>query len=301
MDPSLAREPRRRTMRLADGAMSMLDFGDPGRPVDVVFVHANGFNGRTYRSVLQPLAAGLRLLAPDLRGHGESTLAADPAALRSWDVHARDLATLLAGLEGPPPVLAGHSMGATSGLLAAARAPGRVRSLVLFEPVILSRLRTVGARLPGARGRILAHMPLAKGALARRRSFPGRAEALAAYRGRGAFRTWPEASLADYVAGAFRDAADGVELACAPEWEAANYAAQAHDSRAALGRAGAPVRILKGERGSTCAIVHGGPGLDLEAVAGAGHFLPLERPDLVREALLDAVDRAGPRTRDRQG
>ncbi len=291
MDASAAREPRRRTVRLADGDMSLLDFGDPARPVDVVFVHANGFNAMTYRTVLQPLAAGLRVLAPDLRGHGESTLPADPASLWSWRPYARDLLVLLAGLEGPPPVLAGHSMGATSALLAEATSPGRARSLVLFEPVILSRLRIAGAHLPGARARVLRRLPLATAAKARRRAFSDRAAALAAYRGRGAFKTWPEASLADYVAGGVREAAEGLELACAPEWEAAGYAAQAHDPRAALRRVRLPVRILMGDRGSTCSLRRGRPGVELETVAGAGHFLPLERPDLVREALAAAAAR----------
>ena len=291
MDASVAREPRRRTVRLADGDMSLLDFGDPSRPVDVVFVHANGFNAQTYRSVLQPLAAGLRIWAPDLRGHGESRLPADPARLASWDVYAADLAVLLAGVDGGPPVLSGHSMGATSALLAADRSPARVRSLLLFEPVILNRRRSWGSRLPGAKAQLLRHMPLAKGALGRRRGFPDRAAALAAYRGRGAFRGWPEASLADYVAGGFREAAEGgVELACAPEWEAANYAAQRADVRGALRRVRMPVRILKGEHGSTCAVRRSHPGLDVETVEGAGHFLPLERPDLVRDFLLNATE-----------
>lgn len=292
MDASVARKPRRRTVRLADGEMSLLDFGDPARPVDVVWVHANGFHAETYRTVLQPLSAGLRILAPDLRGHGASTLPTDAASLRDWTPYARDLRVLLDGLEGPPPVVAGHSMGATSGLLAVASQPGRARALALFEPVILSRLHTLGVRLPGARARMYRHFPLVRGALGRRRRFPDRAEALAAYRGRGAFRTWPEASLADYVAGGFRDAGEEVELACTPEWEAANFAAQGHDARAALravARAGVPVRILKGGHGSTCAVSRPRRGVAVEIVEGAGHFLPLERPDLVREALLEAA------------
>lgn len=289
MDVAVAREPRRRIVRLADGDMSVLEFGDPARPVDLVWVHANGFNAQTYRSLLQPLGAGLRVWAPDLRGHGASLLPADPDRLRSWRPYARDLSVLLQGLEGRPPVLAGHSMGATSGLLAAAGAPGRARALVLFEPVILSRLRTLGVRLPGTKRRLLERMPLARGALMRRRAFADRSEALGVYRGRGAFRTWPEAALADYVAGGFRDTPAGVELACAPEWEAANFAAQAHDARAALRRVDAPVRILKGDHGSTCSLSRGGGRVTVETVTGAGHFLPVERPELVREALLDAA------------
>ena len=45
------------------------------------------------------------------------------------------------------------------------------------------------------------------------------------YRGRGAFATWPEASLIDYVQDGFRERPDGsVELSCAPDWEASNFA-----------------------------------------------------------------------------
>jgi len=71
-------EPRERTIPLPmrGGAMAALDLGPPDRPVDIVFSHANGFNGRTYRTILQPLAADLRILALDLRGHGASTLPA---------------------------------------------------------------------------------------------------------------------------------------------------------------------------------------------------------------------------------
>ena len=51
----------------------------------------------------------------------------------------------------------------------------------------------------------------------------------------GAFKTWPETMLADYVAGGFVEQPEGkVELACAPVWEASNYAAQAHDQAPTL-------------------------------------------------------------------
>ena len=83
------------------------------------------------------------------------------------------------------------------------------------------------------------------------------------------------------------------ELACAPAWEASNYAAQAHDPWKALDRSPCPVRILKAERGSTCRVGEGkaltrrNPRVRLETVAGASHFLPMERPDLTREAIFE--------------
>ncbi|MGL1446855.1 alpha/beta fold hydrolase, partial [Vibrio parahaemolyticus] len=84
----------------------------------VVFLHATGFNAHTYRSILAPLSPTLRILAVDQRGHGASRLPADPTRLFSWKIYRDDVLALLSTLDGPPPVLAGHSMGATVALLA---------------------------------------------------------------------------------------------------------------------------------------------------------------------------------------
>ena len=285
--------PRRTFVRLPDGEMSMLDFGDPARPVDVVFAHANGFNARTYSSILAPLAADLRILVVDLRGHGDSSLPADPGRHRGWGVYADDLGVLLAGIEARrPPVLAGHSMGATAMLLAAARSPGRARRLVVFEPVILPPIAVLYGKLPWAAKLLRRRFPLARRADARRAAFDSRDAALAAYAGRGAFKSWPAQTLADYVEGGFRERdGGGVELACAPAWEAANFAAQGHDPYRALARANVPITILKAEHGSTC---RADPALlkryaKVKTVPGSSHFLPMERPDVVRQFLLDAV------------
>ena len=291
--PTPPPEPRRLGVRLSDGEMSVLEFGDAGRPVDVVFAHANGFHALAYRTVLAPLGETLRVWAVDLRGHGRSTLLADPRTHRSWDVYGRDLAVLLQGLEQKRrPVLSGHSMGGTAMVLAAARAPGRARRLVLFDPVFLPRALLLYARLPWSRASA-ARNPLVRQAAGRRAEFAGRAEALEAYRGRGAFKTWPEASLRDYVEGGFRDRTDGcVELACAPAWEAANFAAHRADPYRALARLEVPTTILKAEHGSTC---HADPAwlkrrAQVKTVPGSTHFLPLERPDVVRRFLQDAAE-----------
>ena len=69
MDAIRLSPPRRLTLpvvnRWGAGEMSVLDFGDPERPVDLVFVHANGFNAMTYRTLLAPLSGTLRIWAPD--------------------------------------------------------------------------------------------------------------------------------------------------------------------------------------------------------------------------------------------
>ncbi|THD70926.1 alpha/beta hydrolase [Phenylobacterium sp.] len=280
-------EPRQRMMPLPGrgGAMAVLEFGPTDRPVDIVFSHANGFNGRTYRTVLAPLASDLRILALDLRGHGASTLPTTIEGRQGWLEFRDDLLALLAAACEAPVVLAGHSMGGTSSLLAAAAEPGRARALALFDPVIFPA---------EAQGAGTAESPLVAGALRRRATFPSRQAALEAYRGRGAFRTWSEDQLADYVEAGFRDTPDGeVTLTCTPEWEASNFRTHNYDPWAAFAESRCPFRVLRAEEGSTFRLE--GREAQLAALAGRGaietvpgttHFLPLERPDLVRATLL---------------
>eukprot|EP01036_Dinobryon_divergens_P000470 gene470-594_t len=216
-------EPRTRfaTLPTRGGEMAVLDFGPVDRPADIVFSHANGFNARTYRSILAPLADTLRILAIDLRGHGDSRLAADPAGRTDWSDFRDDLLALLPLEASRPVVLAGHSMGGTSSLLAAASDAEQVRSLVLFDPVFSDAARA--AQVGGTN-------PLAEGADRRRATFPDKAAALAAYTGRGGFRTWAPEQVADYVEGGFRATDDGqVTLMCAPAWEASNFRTHGSD------------------------------------------------------------------------
>ena len=71
MDALLASEPQARRFPLPGrgGEMAGLAFGPADRPLDLLFVHANGFNARTYRTILGPLAEQFHILAVDLRGH----------------------------------------------------------------------------------------------------------------------------------------------------------------------------------------------------------------------------------------
>jgi pimeloyl-ACP methyl ester carboxylesterase len=295
-----APEPRRRRLPIpGDGApaeLAALEFGDPARPVDVVFMHANGFNAMTYRRLLAPLATELHVLAIDAQGHGRSAQRIPADSLRSWRVYAEDLAGVLDGLAGPPPVLAGHSMGGAVGILTAAMRPERVRALALFDPVMLPRPLSERLAAPGAApDRVGGAMAAAT--LRRRAVFASRDEAIDSYRGRGAFEGWSEAMLADYALDGFRERPDGqVELTCSPQWEAANFAALAHDPWAALERLRIPVEILRPEDQPTCALADPGelapgPEVRITVAPGTNHFAPMQRPDLARRAISEAVRR----------
>ena len=267
--------------------MQVLDWGRPDRSVDLVFLHATGFNALTYRLVLEPLAARYRILAVDQRGHGGATLTANPEDRPDWCDYRDDLLAVRGALNLNGVVLAGHSMGATVSLLAAGRSPGFARRLVLFDPVILP--------VPFVpRG---GPYDLAAGAERRRAVYDDRAQAFESYRGRGAFVGWPDAMVRDYVEAGFRDLpTGGVTLACAPLWEASTYRAQRHDSRTAFETSDCPIDLIKAEHNSATHFdpFADTPGaarrIDLRVVPGAGHFLPMQFPDLARKALVAAIE-----------
>lgn len=284
-------EPRARRIALPgrSGSVAALEFGPADRAFDVIFSHANGFNARTYRTILNPLADRLRILAYDLRGHGATDLPTVTEGRTSWDDFSQDLQALLEHLDVRDVVLAGHSMGATTSLLAAAAMPERVRALVLFEPVLV----TAEARAQAIAG-VRSDSPLALGAERRRDAFPSRQAAIDAYTGKGAFARWTPAMLADYVEAGLRPRADGTyELACSRAWETSNYLAQGHDPWGAFAVLRQPVRILRAEHASTTnlaplAALPPHAQVEVAEIAGASHFLPMERPELVAQALLRA-------------
>ena len=275
--------------------MAAFEFGPADRPIDLVFLHANGFNALTYRSILAPLAP-LRILAIDQRGHGATTLSTDTEGRTTWHDFRDDLLALLAALDLNNVVLAGHSMGGTSSLLAAAEAPGVVRRLVLLDPVILPPNMRVEAA-----GEANRPTSMIEAARRRRAVFPSRSAALSAYHGRGAFKTWTGDTLADFVAGGFRDLQSGeVALACDPAWEASSYAAQAHDPWEAFRRSVCKIHILRAEHQSTCRMegrideLTASGRISIETIAGTSHFLPMERPDLACRALAQAAEPTAP-------
>lgn len=299
MSTAATAAPRRRLIDLPEtagpGQMAALEFGPPERALDVLFLHANGFNAMTYRQIFEPLGTGLRILAIDQRGHGRSTLETRIEG-HHWLRYADDLLALLEALREPMPrVLAGHSMGGAAILLASPRLPsGPQPGIVLFDPV----LRTVDDAPDAA---AMAESVLVRGATRRNALFTSRQAALDSYRGRGAFKTWPEAMIEDYLEDGLRQQADGqYTLSCAPAWEAANFlTTYEHSPVPALETARAPVRILRAEHDSTCrlgpdsAAWQGHARVQLETVPGTTHFLPMERPELVRSALREAVLRSG--------
>jgi pimeloyl-ACP methyl ester carboxylesterase len=115
----------------------------------VVCIHASASSSAQWRPLTDRLVSRYRTLAVDLYGCGRSPRWPDERAL--------SLADEVALLE---PVLAeagdrfhliGHSYGGAVALKAALADPGRLRSLVVYEPVLFSVLLAEDATQPAAR------------------------------------------------------------------------------------------------------------------------------------------------------
>lgn len=285
---------RRFRVELKDGEAAGIAFGDPVRPIDVLFLHATGFNAVTYQSILEPLGARMHAAAVDLRGHGRSRLPANPRKMKSWNKYRDDVIHILEKTAPEGAVLGGHSMGATVALLVAGKRPDLVKGLVLVDPVLLrpSILRVYNIPLVNM---LIGKNAMAKGALRRRRDFVSASEAADQLRGRGAFKTWRNPFLDDYVVdGVLRQDDGRFSLSCTPEWEAATFSAHRYRPWKALRRLRKkriPIIILQADKESTSGTdvdqrVHTiRPDAAVTRVPGTTHFIPMERPYVVRDAL----------------
>lgn len=267
----------------------------PERP-PFVFLHATGFCGSTYRQALAPLAADFDVFALDLRGHGRTTLPADPISLNDWTPFARDVAAVLPAIAGDRPVvLAGHSLGAVTATLVAA---GRddVAALRLIEPVILPPAFSMMARTPVWRRHLGPRLPLVRAAQGRRAVFDSRREARQSYARKPFFARWAEGVLDDYLEDGLLDDGAHVSLACAPAFEAAIFAAQAHDFWGALRRVRAPVSLYVAADAAHSTVKTAARtrlrrrDIRVASATGVTHLAPMEDPAGVAAFLAAAVE-----------
>jgi pimeloyl-ACP methyl ester carboxylesterase len=140
----------------------------PGRGPAVVAVHGLTANHTCWASLADALAPGVRLVAYDLRGRGESD---KPPTGYSLAAHGEDLAGLLDRFGLPRAVLVGHSLGAGIALRFAVTHPRRVAKLVLIDGGLDTRPEVLESLAP-ALGRIGLEFPSLDAFLERMRGLP---------------------------------------------------------------------------------------------------------------------------------
>ena len=273
--------------------MWSLATGQPASIADrpLLLAHATGFHALVWT----PLAAhlsGFKVIAPDFRGHGDSTTPMGRGM--DWDGFADDVLAVVdamtaAGIDTHGLVAAGHSKGGAALILAEERRPGTFGALYCYEPVVMPS--DVAAATNGERSN-----PLAEGALRRRDVFESRQAAFDNYAGKPPFSALDPEALWAYVDHGFVDQADGsVRLSCRPETESQVFRMGGrHDAFEHLAEIGCPVTIAAGSTSSF------GPGAFAPQIAeaiprgrfvefvGLGHFGPLEDPAAIATSISDA-------------
>lgn len=130
----------------------------------VLLVHGLGEHSGRYHHVVSRLQrGGYRVVAFDLRGHGEST--GQRVYVRSYDEFMDDIWTIYRnvvepGLDGHPLALLGHSMGGNLAMGFTLRHQDVVDALALSGPLLVagSDINPVTATLVGALGRFVPRL-----------------------------------------------------------------------------------------------------------------------------------------------
>ncbi len=217
----------RKSYPMPGGTMSALHFNAEQGPVRLVFAHANGFNGLSYRRVLEQLP--VHSVALDLRGHGFTKLPTDIESLDSFHIFGDDIATFVGRYVPGKIVLAGHSFGAVGAILASMQLRDRLAGYVGFDPVSMPWLGRQMPRFKPVRAYMKKRVSLMRKAGQRRRQFDSLESAFERYKGRGAFKGISDEGLRDYLEGGLLPDGVGVRLACEPKWEQAIYCGQSHN------------------------------------------------------------------------
>lgn len=136
---------------LANADLSVIDIWPEGVEKTIVFVHGYAGCAETWEHQINRFAHSYRVIAPDLRGHGQSDA---PLTQYTMAELVDDLNTITEVLDVPPKfILAGHSFGGSICVEYANAYPERLEKLILIATAgeyPLPRMAAWALRLPNA-------------------------------------------------------------------------------------------------------------------------------------------------------
>ena len=188
----------------------------------IFFFHATGFNAETYNNFLSNLSKKLgenyKIVSLDQRGHGLSLANADPGKLTTWNSFVKDAKDFVQTFSSKKLYFSGHSMGAIIALKLSTEF-SEISRLFLIDPVLPGPKFSAYGRLKKVlRLNKTSHMVLA--AKNRRFEFASKQEAFNHFKGRGAYKSWNDDILQDYLNGGMIVEDGKSYLSCHPHWEA---------------------------------------------------------------------------------
>ncbi|MCI4350126.1 MAG: alpha/beta hydrolase [Thermoplasmata archaeon] len=254
-------------------ASTPLDARVEGDGSPILLVHGLGGNRTVWNSVLPLLIPKAQVVAVDLRGHGRSPL--PEGSTFGFDELAQDLLALLDRLALPSVHVVGLSAGGFLALRLALDHPDRLRSLILIGSAAQcdGHTRAIGqnwADVYTNEGFDAYALRLLKDLY---------------------YPDWIEAHLdfADHL----REEVKGQDLRGAVQW---GLNVRGFDVRGQVGRLRLPALILHGMDDRVVDSSHARylrqsiPGAQLRLFPRTGHFVPIEHPTEVAEALATFVD-----------
>jgi 3-oxoadipate enol-lactonase len=250
---------------------------DVGVGPPVVLIHGLADDHRAWRRVAGRLMLDHRVILYDLRGHGASSLGSPDGRLSQLG---GDLLALCDALQLERCVLAGFSLGGTIAMRAAIDAPERVAALAL----VATSSRVGGA----AQGWYLERAAMVD-------------------EGGERLRETLDEDTADVYRARPAETAAGLHIRRASTRDPRGYANACRAMAALreqplddeLGQITAPTTILAGDKDQHCPpraaeiIAQRIPESTIEVLPGAGHPLPVERPDETAEAIRRITAAAG--------
>jgi pimeloyl-ACP methyl ester carboxylesterase len=253
---SAASSLKARLIRGKRGALAI--YHGEGRGDRLLFLHSDAGLSGQWQEVIDLLSRDFEICALDFRGHGASAPADNDDY--SFAGRAEDVLAAADALNWDQFVLVAHSGGAAVGLEVGARAPSRVRALVMVDPAsdpgVIPKEQLAGmiAALSGPDG--LQHLKQYYLSIS------------------GPDKTVQERVLKDVEATA-PNARAGVAKELA-DW----------DANAAIDSYGGPKAILGTEITDGPGSLHAlRPAIPYELTKGTGHWLQIERPEIVAEAV----------------
>jgi pimeloyl-ACP methyl ester carboxylesterase len=120
-----------------------VDWGNPGAP-PLLLIHGGRDHCRNWDWVAQELRDDYHIIAPDLRGHGDSQWLIG-GSLHAWTDYVYDIAQLIHQTKLKPVTIVGHSLGGAISLRYTGIYPETVRKLVAIEGLGLSPKRSPSA------------------------------------------------------------------------------------------------------------------------------------------------------------
>lgn len=288
-------EPIENDLDTAGGKIHYLDWGGSGPQVHLL--HANGFCAGTYSPFVKHLIDDLHIVASDLRGHGDSDQP-DLKRIYNWHIFADDLKILVEQTMSPPIIGMGHSLGAVTTYIAAAKYPRLFSAIILIDPSILPRRRLwwfAALKMIGLAG----NRQLAQSARRRRKTFQGKSEALRRFTsGRGIFKNWSKEFVEAYLeCGLLEKDSDTAILKCDPELEAQIFESVPLDVWRYAKKVDCPVLAIRGEH-SDVFTAHSAERLkqiisdyELVTIPDAGHFVPMGKPEQCARVITEFIQK----------